>query len=213
MEMEKEVELLVKAFDVISNDLNQEISWFENTLPDMENCFVFIQKHTKSASDLLKYYRIHWLEIEILLETDEYVERLMWITRAAFIFSLSSVEYCLKSLIKKSRKGPLVEWKSKMQERDHWIYLRGIMNESKGKALIDESQHVSWTGMIELRNVIMHNNAIVDEDTTFKIGGITIQTKAGEMVSYHAFFRPMIIKVLVSMTRTWIEAYLKSHTV
>jgi len=67
--------------------------------------------------------------------------------------------------------------------------------------------------MIGLRNVIMHNNAIVDEDTTFKIGGITIQTKAGEMVSYHAFFRPMIIKVLVSMTRTWIEAYLKTHSV
>ncbi|MCK4827574.1 hypothetical protein KA005_68230 [bacterium] len=79
--------------------------------------------------------------------------------------------------------------------------------------MIDKSQHDSWKGMIGLRNVIMHNNAVVDEDTTFRIGGLILETKAGKMVRHPLTNRPKIIKVLVSLTRTWIEAYLESHII
>ena len=219
MEMEKTVEELVRAFDVISNDINNDILWFNKKLPDVENCFVFIQKHAMAAHDLLKHYGVDWSGVEILLKTDEYAQRLTLVAQSAFIFSLSAVEYFLKLIIKKSRKGPLVDWveleraKEEKKGRKFRIYLSGIMKESKRNELIDKFQHDSWKGMIGLRNVIMHNNAVVDEDTTFKIGGLVIETKAGKMVRHPLMNRPKTIKVLVSLTRTWIEAYLKSHTI
>jgi len=87
------------------------------------------------------------------------------------------------------------------------------MMESKKKKLIDKSELDSWIGMIELRNAIMHNNAFFEEDTSFKIGDMTFEANAGNMVRYPMSNRPKIIKVLVSLTRSWIEAYLKTHTI
>ena len=87
------------------------------------------------------------------------------------------------------------------------------MNESKRKKLIDESQHDSWKSMIGLRNVIMHNNARVDKDTTFKIGEMILETKKGEVVSFQLEYYPGFIRILVSLTRSWLEAYLKLHII
>ena len=217
--MEKVVELLVKAFDEIRFDLNNDISWFDNTLPDVENCFVFIQKLAISARDLLRLFGTRWPSIDPNMKAKEFKERLMLIARSDFIFSLSAVEYLLKLIVKKSKKGPLVNWikreraKAEKQNRKFWVYLSGIMNESKRKKLIDESQHDSWRSMIGLRNVIMHNNARVDEDTTFKIGEMILETKKGEVVSFQLVYYPGFIRILISSTRSWIEAYLKSHTI
>lgn len=71
----------------------------------------------------------------------------------------------------------------------------------------------SWNGMIRLRNAIMHNNAVVDEDTTFEIGEMILKAKAGKVVSYPLVNYLKFIKILVSLTRIWIEKHLKLHTI
>ncbi len=86
------------------------------------------------------------------------------------------------------------------------------MKESKRKKLIDKSQYESWNGMIRLRNAIMHNNARVDEDATFRIGEMVLETKEGEIASFPLVNYPEIAKIIISLTRSWIEEYLKSHT-
>jgi hypothetical protein len=217
VEMENPVETVARAFDEIRYDLNKDIDWFAKTLPDIVNCFVFIQKHVMSARDLLKHYERDWIEVEILLKKKEYIERLTMVAVSAFIFSLSAVEYFLKQIIKASVQGPLVKWitkkKSEREEqgRKYHIYLSGIMNASKRGGLIDDVQHTSWKSMIWLRNAIMHNNAIVEEDTAFEIDVISFKIEANQMITHPLVNRPKIIRVLVNLTRSWIESFLKSH--
>jgi hypothetical protein len=219
VEMEKVVERLIQAFDEIRFDLmNNEIKWFNQAIPQIENCFVFIQKHAMSSRDLLMLFGTLWARIDPNMKAKEFKERLMLITRSDFIFSLSAVEFFLKLIIKESRTGPIVEWlereraKAEKKERVFRIYLSGIMTESKRKKLINKSQHESWNGMIRLRNTIMHNNARVDEDTTFRIGEMILEIKEGEVASFPLVNYPEFVKILISLTRSWIEAYLKSHT-
>ncbi len=218
--MEKVVERLIQAFDEIRFDLmNNEIKWFNQAIPQIENCFVFIQKHTMSSRDLLMLFGRSWARIDPNMKAQEFKERVMLITRSNFIFSLSAVEYLLKLIVKESRTEPIVELlergraKAEKKKGVFRIYLSGIMNESKRKKWIDQSQHDSWNGMIRLRNAIMHNNAFFDEETSFKIGDMTFEAEAGNMVRYPMSDRPKIIKALASLTRSWIEVYLKSHTI
>lgn len=58
----------------------------------------------------------------------------------------------------------------------------------------------------------MHNNARVDEDATFRIGEMVLETKEGEIASFPLVNYPEIAKIIISLTRSWIEEYLKSHT-
>lgn len=207
---------LIRAFDDVNDVCNIHIPWLSEQIPQIKNCFVFIQKHVISARDLLEYYMRNWLPIEIGLKMKEYVERLMLVVRAAFIFSLSSVEFSMKTIIKKSRTGPLKKWYVEKKDRyeksgrKFEIHLWDIVEESRHLGIIDEGQRVSWLSMNKLRNVIMHNNAIVEEDTVLQIGDIVIKTGEGEMVSYPIIERIRIIMVLVMLTRLWIENYLKS---
>jgi uncharacterized protein YutE (UPF0331/DUF86 family) len=212
--MIESVEKVINGFEMLISDLENEISWFENHLPQLEeNIFAFVHKHAIVARDHLRNYR-DWPECKIKEKFVEYRERLTMVVVSAFIFSLSAIEYSLKLIIKKSKDGPLVNWvEAKKQENRFRIYLFGIMKESKRKKLIDKSELDSWKGMIELRNAIMHNNAFFDEDTSFKIGDMTFEADAGNMVRYPMSDRPKIIKALVSLTRSWIEAYLKSHII
>lgn len=58
----------------------------------------------------------------------------------------------------------------------------------------------------------MHNNARDDEDTTFGIGEIFLEAKEGEVASFPLVNYPEFVKIIISLTRSRIEEYLKSHT-
>ena len=161
-------------------------------------------------------------------------ERILILGRSAFIDSLSIVEYFMKVTIEESTEGPLVDWAERIKGRQSsrlkrlWryllkvicrqkgrkrVYLSGILRESKRKKMIDGMQHRSWRGMIELRNAMVHNNAIADRNITLTIGDMSAKTYTGKMIQLSPRKYPEVIKVLVSLTRVWIEAYLRFHTV
>ncbi len=217
--MIESVEKVINGFKTLISELENEISWFENQLPQFEeNGFAFVHKHAIVARDQLRNYR-DWSDDIIIRKFVEYRERITMVVVSAFIFSLSAIEYSLKLVIRKSTDGPLVDWFNSRRENAErgggvfWMYLKSIMIESEARKLIDRSELDSWKGMIQLRNAIMHNNAYFDEDTSFKIGDMTFEAEAGNMMRYPMSDRPKIIKVLVSLTRSWIEAYLKTHTI
>ncbi len=62
-------------------------------------------------------------------------------------------------------------------------------------------------------NVLHSSNARVDEDTTFRIGEMILETKEGEVASFPLVNYPEFVKIIISLTRIWIEEYLKSHTI
>jgi hypothetical protein len=243
----KTEEDLLRAFEDVIEECKDQSSWLKNASLKLKDCFAMIQKHAISSDEMISYYWKSWLPYQIETRdisnaTEEelekfwkdYRERLLIVARSAAIFSLSIVEYVMKTTIKDSESGPLYDWHTRMTGKEkgnllsrfitrimemigkrrgrYWLYLSRITKESKKKKLIEKPEYKSWTGMIELRNAIVHNNAIADRTATLKIGELKINMEKGKMVQTKIMNYPHIIRVLVSLTRSWIESYLKSHT-
>ena len=222
--MMKEPDIAIKVLSELMEECGTHADWLDSTPLQIENCFNMIHNLVRQSHDLLWYYWKVWYPNELELRSrqnpteDDAIhfakqtgERLMLVLRSAFIFSLSIVEYAMKLVIKQAKRGPLLDWYDKKKKKNLRVYLKGIMEESKRKKMLSLTEYNSWGGMIELRNVIMHNNAIVDENTSLAIGTITLDAKTGEMVSYPISKRPRIIKVLVELTRSWLEKFLEMH--
>ena len=77
--------------------------------------------------------------------------------------------------------------------------------------MIAKAQLKSWTGMIHLRNAIMHNNGTFEKDGELNIDGVKIATHAGKSFETPLVNFPRFITTLVVLTRSWIENYLNIH--
>ena len=153
------------------------------------------------------------------MEKKEFIERLTIIIWSNFVFNLSSVEFFLKNIIKVSSAGPLVDWLSKKTDdavkvdKVFWMYLGNIMKESKKKKLVTKAQLNNWDNMFQLRNAIIHNNGVFDKSRELRIGQIKIIADAGNPIDTMLINYPQLMKILIKITRTWIEKYLDTHTI
>ena len=144
--MVKVVERLHDAFEDIRYNLNNDVIWFNETAPQIENCFEFLRKRAMSTRDHLLLFGTLWPNIDRKMEKEEFLQRVTILIWSNFVFSLSSVEFFLKNIIKASSKGPLVEWlKEKKEaaakeEKSFWMYLSNIMQTSRKKKLITKAQ-------------------------------------------------------------------------
>lgn len=217
VKMEKVVERLFNAFEDIRYNLGSDVAWFDETSLQVENCFEFLRKHAMSTRDHLKLFGTLWPTIDPKMKKKEFLQRLTILIWSNFVFSLSSVEFFLKNIIKASSRGPLVEWlKEKKEaaakeEKTFWMYLSNIMQTSRKKKLITKAQLKSWTSMIHLRNAIMHNNGTFEKDGELSIDGVKITTQAGKSVETLLVNYPRFITTLVVLTRSWIDNCLKKH--
>ncbi len=215
--IEKVVERLIVAYDVIRFNLNNDIAWFDETCPQMQNCFWFLIKRAISTRDNLRLFGSLWPTIDRNMKKPEYIQRVTILVWSDFVFSLSSVEFFLKNIIKASLNGPLVEWLQEKreavekEEKSFWMYLTNIMEESRKRKLIKKPELRSWRGMIQLRNVIIHNNGMFEKDETLNIGEIEISAYAGKTIDTMLINYPKFITTLIALTRGWIESYLKVH--
>ena len=217
--MEKVVELLHDSFEDIRYNLDSDIKWFNNTLPQVENCFEFLRKRAMSTRDLVKLFGLLWPNIDPNMKKKEFIQRLTIIIWSNFVFNLSSVEFFLKNIIKASSSGPLVDWLSQKKEdaekedKVFWMYLRNIMKESKKKKLITKAQLKNWNNLLQLRNAIIHNNGVFEKSRELRIGQIKIIVDAGNPIETMLINYPRLLKTLIKLTRTWIEKYLDTHEI
>lgn len=217
--MKKVIERLFNAFENIRFNINEDITWFENSLPQIENCFVFLQKRAMSTRDLVLLFGLFWPNIDRDMEKKEFIQRLTIIIWTNFVFNLSSVEYFLKNIIEATSKGPLAEWLNKKRSnlakegKQFRMYLGNIMGISKRKNLITKKQHTSWNGLIHLRNAIVHNNGIFDVNEKLHIGAIEISTETSRPIETMLINYPKFLNTLISLTKDWIEKYLRIHEI
>jgi hypothetical protein len=217
--LEKVIERLHDAFEVIRVDLDKDIKWFDTTLPQVENCFEFLRKRAMSTRDLVKLFGLLWPNLDPEMKKEEFIQRLTIIIWSNFVFNLSSVEYFLKNIIKASKAGPLMDWlrerteKAAEEDKVFRMYLSNIMKVSKREKLITKVQHKSWDGMTQLRNVIIHNNGIFERSRMLRIGGVKISTESGKSIETMLINYPKFMKTLISFTRMWIEKYLVVHDI
>jgi len=215
--LEKVIELLYDAFEDIRFELDDDVNWFNNALPQIENCFEFLRKRAISTRDLVFLFGTMWPNINRTMKKKEFIQRLTIIVWSNFVFNLSSIEFFLKNIIKTSSAGPLVDWLSKKTEdalkekKVFWMYLGNIMNVSRKKKLITKAQYRNWSNLLQLRNAIVHNNGVFEKSRELCIGQIKIIVEAENSIETMLINYPRLMKILIKLTRTWIEKYLDVH--
>jgi len=181
--------------------------------PSYENAFGMIQQNVVMALELLSFYINTWKTIDATGMTPEQIEnsrqqnweRVILIGKMSFILSVSEIEYCARTMTDRIPNLKLQNIKKTLASKK-WIYLRDIMIESEKNRIIDQSSLDNWKNIIELRNHIIHNNAVAEEDKTVMIDGIKIQYQKGKQIQGNLLFFPKLTENLSDWYKTWLDA-------
>lgn len=195
-------------------DCLQYGDWLKSKLPGIENFFAMLHNHAMSAHEILNC--IGNLIVKTKKQADQ---RIMIVLRSTWVFELSVVEYSMKRIIRQSKSGPLFDWYLNLPDDRHvkgakkGFSLRRIVGRSHELGLINDDQYNSWISLQDMRNAIVHNNAIVEETKTFMVGTFSKKIKEGDKVRSSHLDRAYFIQLIPSMSRSWLEGYLTKHAI
>jgi hypothetical protein len=170
--------------------------------------FNMVNQHAIIALETLSYYHGVWSKVSAGSVADpwrarqENAERVNIITKAMFILSMSAFEFTAKETIKsRPRNLPLKQGR---------VYLRNIIGASIRAGLIDPADEQPWEGVIELRNILVHNNGIADKTATYQLlGGPSIALMAGGMAQGNLKFFPKLLLWTIEAFARWSEGHLR----
>ena len=177
-----------------------------------------IFNNTTLTLELLTYYFQIWRkppppslskdEIERLRKDN--AQRVLTITKWAFVSALSLIEYSAKETLKIVNDESFKKLREKLQ-RGEPVYLSAIMKRSQETELMDEEQYRIWQTLIKIRNVIVHNNAISDINAEFKIDDMKITFIKGEMLKGKLDFFVKLLEITIEQWKKWLHAILAAH--
>jgi uncharacterized protein YutE (UPF0331/DUF86 family) len=212
---------LLKSLSAIREKSKEYGSWFELTTPKCcsarANAFNMIFNGTTLTFELLNYYFDIWNKPYPLLTGEkiekikrENAERVLEITKWAFIHALSIIEYCAKVILKTVDTEQIKQLSAHLQIKKgkKRVYLSSIMKKSRDAGLIDEEQYQAWKGLLEIRNTVIHNNAIADETIEYKISDIKIVFVVGEMLRGKLDTYIKLLDITVNLYLKWLETLL-----
>lgn len=187
--------------------------WLEETNPKIPNSFGMIYNSTVLTLESLSHYYNIWGKRVILPKEEiehlrqDNAGRIVMLTRWAFISAISSIEYSVKETLKIIEN----EYFRKLKKRLHSgkrVYLGEILGVSKNKGMIDEMQFRTWQGVLEIRNAIVHNNAIADKEGEYVIDGTKLVFEKGEMLKHKLDFFIRLLGVIIDGHYKWLNVVL-----
>ncbi|MFP4545423.1 MAG: hypothetical protein ACLFPN_01070 [Methanomassiliicoccales archaeon] len=152
-------------------------------------CFWMIFNKATLTSEVLDYLCRRRDRLTSLSDprTEERVEmesqdRCMEMTRYLFIGTMSSVEHSCKVGVHLYPSSPLSERLEELRSKGRYIFLKGIIKESRGVGMIGPEEEREWMDLMLLRNLTVHNNAVSDQRARLCIGGREFDLREGEMI-------------------------------
>ncbi|OCH01512.1 hypothetical protein A6E10_18710 [Aliivibrio fischeri] len=152
--------------------------------------------------ELLDYYYDLWGKLDPLkfpnidLTKKQNGERVLMAQKMCFIENMSSFEFLAKKIT--------------LNNEDIFgvfngrVYLFNIMKKSKSLGLIDESTFNLWSGLIELRNTIIHNNAISEKNVIYNYSTVKLEFIKNEMIQGNLKMYPLLIHWLIKNAERWL---------
>ncbi len=180
-------------------------------------CFGMIFNQVTQTYELLRLYYEIWRNPslfgykipsnsqEIEQVRKENTERCIMATKWLFIGALSSIEYSMKETIKLYPKSKIYSWFSNRVKQGKRVYLSGIIEKSVEYGLIDESKKHIWMCLIKVRNTVIHNNAIADENANYQIGDLIVSFREGQMLRGKLDFFVRLTDVVVNEYYHWLR--------
>ncbi len=202
---------IISILKETQNDCNIYSEWLRRTVPDSEDFFAMLQKHAMSAQEILD--SIGHLRVRTEKQANE---RIMLVLRSAWVFSLSVVEYSMKKIIRESKTGPpLVKWYHDLNDSAYvagaklGYSLRSVIERSYKLELVSMKYYKNWISLQDMRNAIIHNNAIVEERNQFIVGTYSRTIETGEKVISTHEDRANFIRLIPAMSKEWLENFLQ----
>jgi hypothetical protein len=166
------------------------------------SAFIMIfNKITLGCEVLHNYYKI-WSKSYTLNKKDierlkkDNGERIITIERMIFIESLSSIEYVSKEFIK--------SYQNIFGSLSGRIYLINIFDKSRREGILSNEDHDKWNGLIKLRNKIVHNNAISDENYSVDFNSFKLELVNNQMTTGDLNFLPNILDWMLVSYKDWL---------
>lgn len=124
-------------------------------------------------------------------------QRVILLQKMCFIEVMSSFEFCAKKVV--------LENESLFGEFKGRIYLTGIMERSQKKGILNESQINLWRGASKLRNSLIHNNGIAEDNVQYEYPNVTVTLQENLMIQGNLKLFALVTKWLLREARLWIE--------
>jgi len=202
----------------IRGRLKEHGDWFDSVEPGLPNAFNTVFNHITLILELLSHYYRIWSrappyvdEAKIMRMRRENAERVLEITKWAFISALSSMEYALKELLKASDRAVSIQQLQRLRRKlleGKKVYLRNIVKSCRAVGIIDDEQYKVWECLIEVRNAVVHNNAVADKDAEYRIGNFTVTFSKGETLKGRLDFFVKLLQVAVEHYNKLLQALL-----
>lgn len=113
---------------------------------------------------------------------------------------MSIIEYSLKTVVEQIlSKCPEIE------NETEYLYLRKIIKALKDAGHVGDKDWNSWKGLIDVRNVVVHRNAIPDKDDEHKICGISVPFIKGKRLKGSLDFFVKLIECAIELYKRILE--------
>ncbi len=133
---------------------------------------------------------------------NENAERVILLGKGTLILSLSGMEFCLKEAAK-SYPDVLKLNGNKRQ------YLSGIMTRSLEKGLMSAEASSRWSAVSQLRNTLVHNNGIADENLSAIFpNGVELKLVEGKMAEGKLTMFPKLTEWAIGSFADWCDSFL-----
>jgi len=161
------------------------------------------------AFELLDYYYHKWADLGSVYTGDdseriraENTQRVSLIQKSTFIFSMSAFEASAKIALE--LPGCPIKFIKK------WIYLGEVMGHSHTIGLISDADRDLWQFATELRNCIVHNNAVADRDMKIELGtGFVLEMSKGEMTQSSPRMATLLVNAILCAYSRWCDRLLE----
>jgi len=155
--------------------------------------------------EILDYYNNLWMKLNpknfsnVDKTRDQNSQRIILIQKICFIEIMSMFEFTAKKVV--------IQNEDIFEKFKGRIYLRQIMKRSYERKVIDKARQNQWNGALELRNTLVHNNGISDNDKEYVYSKkLTLSFSKGEMTRGHHTLFPLLINWLLEETRKWLRS-------
>lgn len=197
----------------IQEDITSDLGIASHDNPS--NVFSMIHNQIVVGIEIFSFYNGQWASwkrphnaSEEMIEQikEENAQRIVEIHKMIFISTMSSFEYCAKEF-----HGRNPTKLGEINKRNGRIYLRDILKKSYEFGLISENNHTLWTGLLNFRNMLVHNNSISDTDESYSYPKVDLLFKENQMTQGNLLLFPNLLDWETDAIREWIYKIVEFH--
>ena len=176
------------------------------------SAFNMVHNHAVMTAELLHYYKAVWSKKTVIAPElrdrilDENAQRVLEATKYMFLASLSAIEFSAKQALKTQPSLLQLDWTRR-------IYLSNILNESLVAGWIDDETNDGFKDLIFVRNCLVHNNGISDEDRElFNLVGKPVRANEGQMLQGDLKLFLMYTCYACESFQTWCHRFFEARS-